>query len=180
MRIDSTDCRKHVASASFGVLGTLDSDRGTHLVPVVFAVRGDELVIPVDGVKPKRTKRLRRIDNLRANARASLLVDHTVNHTSPRERLEFSNNGPRVGSGTGRSSRTLKVGPAPGFYAGKAFQRTGSRRHGGLFSCRSLELTCLRHTATSLISDSALIGPRCSAFHPLRAIRHDRVRATIR
>jgi alkylhydroperoxidase/carboxymuconolactone decarboxylase family protein YurZ len=30
-----------------------------------------------------------------------------------------------------------------------------------------------------LISDSALIGLRCSTFHPLRAIRHDRVRATI-
>ena len=76
MRMDSTDCLIHLESAAFGVLGTLDPDRGTHLVPVVFAVRGDELVIPIDAVKPKRTKLLRRIDNLRADARASLLVDH--------------------------------------------------------------------------------------------------------
>jgi len=75
MRMDSTDCLIQLESAAFGVLGTLDPDRGTHLVPVVFAVRGDELVIPIDAVKPKRTK-LRRTDNLRADAQASLLVDH--------------------------------------------------------------------------------------------------------
>ncbi|MDK1019788.1 MAG: pyridoxamine 5'-phosphate oxidase family protein [Actinomycetota bacterium] len=76
MQMDAVDCLMRLESASFGVLGTLDADRGTHLVPVVFAVRGDELVIPIDAVKPKTTTRLRRIDNLRADARASLLVDH--------------------------------------------------------------------------------------------------------
>lgn len=76
MLMDSTDCLLRIASASFGVLGTLDSERGTHLVPVVFAMRNDELVIPIDTVKPKGTKRLRRIDNLHADTRASLLVDH--------------------------------------------------------------------------------------------------------
>lgn len=76
MRMDSIDCLMHLESASFGVLGTLDSERGTHLVPVVFAIRGNDIVIPIDVVKPKRTKRLRRIGNLRADPRASLLVDH--------------------------------------------------------------------------------------------------------
>ncbi len=76
MRMDVTDCLMHLESAPFGVLGTLDSVRGTHLVPVVFAIRSDELVIPIDAVKPKKTKRLRRIDNLRADPRASLLIDH--------------------------------------------------------------------------------------------------------
>ena len=65
-----------LASASFGVLGTVDSERGTHLVPVVFATRDDELVIPIDTVKPKGTNRLRRTENLRADSRASLLLDH--------------------------------------------------------------------------------------------------------
>ncbi len=76
MRMDSADCLEHLDSASFGVLGSLDIDRGIHLVPVVFAVQGDDLVIPIDTVKPKMTKRLRRVDNLRADPRASLMVDH--------------------------------------------------------------------------------------------------------
>jgi PPOX class probable F420-dependent enzyme len=63
-------------SSMFGVLGTVDPDRGTHLVPVVFAVSGDQLVVPIDAVKPKGTKQLRRIRNLRSDARASLVVDH--------------------------------------------------------------------------------------------------------
>lgn len=63
-------------SALFGVLGTVDPDRGTHLVPVVFAVSGDELVVPIDAVKPKETRQLRRISNLRSDGRSSLLVDH--------------------------------------------------------------------------------------------------------
>lgn len=74
--MDSTDCLMRLDSAPFGVLGTLDSERGTHLVPVVFAIRSDDLVIPIDVVKPKRTKQLRRISNLCADPRASLLVDH--------------------------------------------------------------------------------------------------------
>ena len=55
MRLDSIDCRKRMDSSMFGVLGTVDPDRGTHLVPVVFAVSGDELVVPIDAVKPKET-----------------------------------------------------------------------------------------------------------------------------
>jgi PPOX class probable F420-dependent enzyme len=75
MRLDSIDCRKRMDSSMFGVLGTVDPDRGTHLVPVVFAVLGDELVVPIDTVKPKETTQLRRISNLRSDARASLVVD---------------------------------------------------------------------------------------------------------
>lgn len=63
-------------SSLFGVLGTVDPDRGTHLVPVVFALSGGELAVPIDTVKPKKAKRLRRISNLRSDARASLVVDH--------------------------------------------------------------------------------------------------------
>jgi PPOX class probable F420-dependent enzyme len=76
MQIDAADCLMHLESESFGVLGTADPDHGTHLVPAVFAVRGSQLAIPIDTVKPKRTNRLRRIDNLQADPRASLLIDH--------------------------------------------------------------------------------------------------------
>ena len=76
MRMDPTDCLTHLESASFGVLGTSDSHLGTHLVPVVYALEGDELAIPIDSVKPKSTNQLRRVDNLLSDARASLLIDH--------------------------------------------------------------------------------------------------------
>lgn len=75
MRMDVSECSTRLTSASFGVLGTVDFDRGTHLVPVVFVVGRNELVIPVDSLKPKTTRHLRRIDNLRADPRATLLVD---------------------------------------------------------------------------------------------------------
>ena len=48
---------------------------GPHLVPVVFAQYDGALWVPVDG-KPKRHTRLRRLANIRANPRVSLLIDH--------------------------------------------------------------------------------------------------------
>ena len=45
-----------------------------HVVPVVFAVVGDTVYTAVDG-KPKTTRRLRRLANVEASGRASLLVD---------------------------------------------------------------------------------------------------------
>ena len=59
-----------------GVLGTVHTDRGVDAVPVVFVVDGDQIVIPVDTVKPKRNARLQRLRNLDADPRAVLLVDH--------------------------------------------------------------------------------------------------------
>ncbi len=76
MQMDAADCLMRLESAPFAVLGTTDPDHGTHLVPAVFAVRGDRLAIPIDTVKPKKTNKLRRIDNLQADPRASLLIDH--------------------------------------------------------------------------------------------------------
>lgn len=48
---------------------------GPHLVPAVFARCGGALWVPVDG-KPKRHTRLKRLENIRANPRVSLLIDH--------------------------------------------------------------------------------------------------------
>jgi PPOX class probable F420-dependent enzyme len=56
-------------------LGTADADGAVRLVPVCFAVVDDWLVSAVDH-KPKRTGQLRRLDDMRAAGRASMLVDH--------------------------------------------------------------------------------------------------------
>lgn len=45
-----------------------------HVVPVCFAVRGEEIVSAVDH-KPKSTSRLRRLENIEANPNATLLFD---------------------------------------------------------------------------------------------------------
>ena len=47
---------------------------GPHVVPIVFALVGDTIYHAVDH-KPKRTTALRRLDNLRADPRASVLAD---------------------------------------------------------------------------------------------------------
>ncbi len=46
-----------------------------HLVPVVFAVDHEVIYTAVDA-KPKTTQRLRRLANINANPRVTLLVDH--------------------------------------------------------------------------------------------------------
>jgi PPOX class probable F420-dependent enzyme len=63
-------------SSTHGVLATVHADRGVDAVPVVFAVDGDRILIPVDTVKPKSTTRLQRLANVAADPRCALLVDH--------------------------------------------------------------------------------------------------------
>lgn len=55
-------------------LATTSADAVPHLVPVVFALVDDHIVLAVDA-KPKTTTRLRRLDNIAATGRVSLLVD---------------------------------------------------------------------------------------------------------
>ena len=61
--------------ARVGRLGTVDGDGDVRLVPVCFTVVDGWLVSAVDH-KPKRTGQLRRLDDMRATARATMLVDH--------------------------------------------------------------------------------------------------------
>ena len=63
-----------LASARVARLATVGAGK-PHLVPVVFAVRDGALWVPVDG-KPKRHTRLKRLENIRANPRVCLLIDH--------------------------------------------------------------------------------------------------------
>jgi PPOX class probable F420-dependent enzyme len=66
--------RKRVAEARVARLATLDPDGRPHLVPIVFALDGDTLYSAVDA-KPKRSRRLRRIENARARPEVPVLVD---------------------------------------------------------------------------------------------------------
>jgi PPOX class probable F420-dependent enzyme len=56
-------------------LATIDADGRPHLVPIVFALAGDTLYSAVDR-KPKRSQRLRRIENARVRPDVTVLVDH--------------------------------------------------------------------------------------------------------
>lgn len=69
------DARARCAAARVARLATVDATGQPHLVPVTFALRADTVVIAVDH-KPKRTTDLRRLRNIAANDRVSLLVDH--------------------------------------------------------------------------------------------------------
>ena len=69
------DVRERFAAAPVAVLSTVAPDGAPHVVPIVFAVAADVLYTAVDA-KRKSTHRLRRLANIAANPRVSLLVDH--------------------------------------------------------------------------------------------------------
>jgi PPOX class probable F420-dependent enzyme len=67
--------RRRLAAARVGRLASIDEHGRPHVVPICFAVSGDQLVSVVDH-KPKRNKQLRRLENLRHNPAVQLIVDH--------------------------------------------------------------------------------------------------------
>jgi PPOX class probable F420-dependent enzyme len=75
MRMTGEEARARFAAARVARLATADASGRPHLVPIVFAVAGDEVVSAVDA-KPKRTTALRRLANVRENPRVALLADH--------------------------------------------------------------------------------------------------------
>jgi PPOX class probable F420-dependent enzyme len=73
--VTADEARRRFASARVARLATVGADGAPHLVPIVFALDGDTIYSAVDA-KPKRTTKLRRLDNVRAQPRVSLLADH--------------------------------------------------------------------------------------------------------
>lgn len=69
------DMRELFASVPVARLGTVDPSGAPHLVPIVFALTGDVIHSAVDA-KPKRTRHLRRLANIAANPRVTVLADH--------------------------------------------------------------------------------------------------------
>ena len=72
---DETDLPRRFAAAPIAVLTTVRPDGAPHVVPVVFAVHDDVVFTAVDA-KRKSTQRLRRLANIAAEPRVSMLVDH--------------------------------------------------------------------------------------------------------
>jgi PPOX class probable F420-dependent enzyme len=72
--VDQAEMRERFGNVRVARLATVDADGWPHLVPVCFALAGDRIVSVVDA-KPKRTPQLRRLANIRARPRVSVLVD---------------------------------------------------------------------------------------------------------
>ena len=56
-------------------LATVDRDGRPDVVPICFVIERDTLYTAVDG-KPKRTRRLKRLENIEANPQVEVLIDH--------------------------------------------------------------------------------------------------------
>ncbi|MFF2426530.1 TIGR03668 family PPOX class F420-dependent oxidoreductase [Streptomyces mirabilis] len=72
--MDEKEARRRFVAARVARLATVDAEGRPHLVPLVFAARGGEIVTAVDH-KPKRSPRLRRLRNIAAHPAVCLLVD---------------------------------------------------------------------------------------------------------
>jgi PPOX class probable F420-dependent enzyme len=69
------DLARRVAAARVARLATIDPDGRPHVVPICFALAEGVLYSAVDR-KPKRSRDLRRLRNLRERGWATVLVDH--------------------------------------------------------------------------------------------------------
>ncbi|HEY0474156.1 MAG TPA: TIGR03668 family PPOX class F420-dependent oxidoreductase [Kribbella sp.] len=67
-------CRERLAAADRAFLATTGEDLRPHIVPITFALSGDELTFAVDH-KPKTTPKLRRLANIAWNPRVAVLCD---------------------------------------------------------------------------------------------------------
>ena len=75
MRLTEQAARDRLASAPVVRMATTDPAGHPHLVVMTFAVERDRIYSAVDA-KPKRTRDLRRLRNIRANPQVAVLADH--------------------------------------------------------------------------------------------------------
>jgi PPOX class probable F420-dependent enzyme len=71
----AVEMRQRVEQARIARLASLTPEGRPHLVPICFALDGDLLYTAVDE-KPKRSRRLQRLANVRAHPEVAVLVDH--------------------------------------------------------------------------------------------------------
>jgi PPOX class probable F420-dependent enzyme len=74
MKISADESRERFTAARVARLATATAVGQPHLVPIVFGVSGDVIYTAVDA-KPKSTTSLRRLANIAANPKVSILVD---------------------------------------------------------------------------------------------------------
>lgn len=75
MKLDGSSCREKLGAARSAYLATTGLDLAPHIVPITFAVLGDQVVTGIDQ-KPKTTAALRRLRNIAENPRVAILCDH--------------------------------------------------------------------------------------------------------
>jgi PPOX class probable F420-dependent enzyme len=75
MNLNQKESRTRFAEAQVARLATITPEGRPHIVPVTFALQNDTLYIAIDH-KPKTTKNLQRIKNIKANPAVSILADH--------------------------------------------------------------------------------------------------------
>src|SRR4051812_50021282 len=80
--MDRETAYRRMHSAEVARLATINADGTAHLVPIVFVLRGETLYTAVDG-KPKRSRRLRRIENARSPAPRPGPADPHEAHPGP-------------------------------------------------------------------------------------------------
>ena len=68
--------RRRVGEERVARLATIDPAGRPHIVPISFALAGDTLYSAVDE-KPKRSRRLQRLANVRAHPPVAVLIDHS-------------------------------------------------------------------------------------------------------
>lgn len=73
--MDRQEALGRLAGARVGHLATADPGGLPHTTPVAFAVSGETIFWAVDR-KPKRTRELKRLQNIRANPNVQLVADH--------------------------------------------------------------------------------------------------------
>ena len=73
--MDEAEARRRFSAGRVARMVSVDAGGQPHVVPVVFAVDGDWIYSIVDA-KPKRSMQLKRLANVAANPRVSLVVDH--------------------------------------------------------------------------------------------------------
>jgi PPOX class probable F420-dependent enzyme len=95
------EARRRVTAARVGRLASIDPNGRPHVVPICFAVSGDRMVSVVDH-KPKRTEKLRRLENVRRHPDVQLVVDHYDDDWSALWWVRVSGRGRVLDSGTTR------------------------------------------------------------------------------
>jgi PPOX class probable F420-dependent enzyme len=66
---------ENLEAARVARLATVDEQGQPHLVPICFALEGDVVYSAVDE-KPKRSRVLKRLENIRAHPGVAMLIDH--------------------------------------------------------------------------------------------------------
>jgi PPOX class probable F420-dependent enzyme len=73
--VNAGEARRLFARARVARLATVGEAGRPHIVPIAFALAGEVVFSAVDA-KPKRTRALQRVENVRRNPGVALLADH--------------------------------------------------------------------------------------------------------